>query len=156
MTTLGELAASIAHEVNQPLTGIVTYGGACLRWINRPEPDLDEARHAVENMIAEGLRASEVIRCIRALARKDDSRRLLFHLGELAAETMSMVRHQAELHGIAIAQECAPGLPQVLGDRIQLQQVIINLLINAIQAMSSCVLGQRQPGSVRRGKPTAR
>ncbi|MDF3887370.1 trifunctional serine/threonine-protein kinase/ATP-binding protein/sensor histidine kinase [Cupriavidus basilensis] len=144
VTTLGELAASIAHEVNQPLTGIVTYGGACLRWINRPEPDLDEARHAVENMIAEGLRASEVIRRIRALARKDDSRRLLFHLGELAAETMSMVRHQAEFHGIAIAQECAPGLPQVLGDRIQLQQVIINLLINAIQAMSSCVPGQRQ------------
>lgn len=144
VTTLGELAASIAHEVNQPLTGIVTYGGAGLRWINRPEPDLDEARHAVENMIAEALRASEVIRRIRALARKDDSRRQPFDLGELAAETLSMVRHQAEFHGIAIAQECAPGLPQVLGDRIQLQQVIINLLVNAIQAVSSCGLDQRQ------------
>lgn len=144
VTTLGELAASIAHEVNQPLTGIVTYGGACLRWINRPEPDLGEARHAVENMIAEGLRASEVIRRIRALARKDDSRRQPFHLGELADETVLMVRHQAEFHGIAVAQQYAAGLPQVLGDRIQLQQVIINLLVNAIQAMSSRAQGQRE------------
>ncbi len=144
VTTLGELAASIAHEVNQPLTGIVTYGGACLRWINRPEPDLGEARHAVENMIAEGLRASEVIRRIRALARKDDSRRQPLHLGELAAETLLMVRHQAEFHGIAIAQQYAAGLPQVPGDRIQLQQVIINLLVNAIQAMSSRSQGQSQ------------
>ncbi|EHP37700.1 serine/threonine kinase with signal transduction histidinekinase and gaf sensor [Cupriavidus basilensis OR16] len=136
VTTLGELAASIAHEVNQPLTGIVMYGGACLRWINRPEPNLDEARHAVENMIAEGVRASEVIRRIRALARKGESRRLPLQLSELVPETVAMVKHQAEAHGIIIAQDCAAGLPQVLGDRIQLQQVIINLLVNAIQAMS--------------------
>ncbi|WP_458765020.1 ATP-binding protein [Cupriavidus basilensis] len=141
VTTLGELAASIAHEVNQPLTGIVTYGGACLRWINRPEPDLDEARHAVQNMIAEGLRASEVIRRIRALARKGESRRLPLQLSDLVAETVAMVKHQAEAHGIVIAQDCVAGLPQVLGDRIQLQQVIINLLVNAIQAMSC-----RRPG----------
>ncbi|AOY91003.1 hypothetical protein BKK79_03625 [Cupriavidus sp. USMAA2-4] len=138
VATLGELAASIAHEVNQPLTGIVTYGGACLRWLDRPQPELGEARQAVESMIAEGLRASEVIRRIRALARKDEVRRQPFALGELVGETLAMVRHQAESHGIAIVRHEAPGLPDVAGDRIQVQQVIINLLVNAIQSMASC------------------
>jgi len=136
--TLGELAASIAHEVSQPLASIVTYGGACLRWIDRAEPDLAEVRNAVENMIAEGMRASEVIRRIRALARKDGVRPLPFALGELVDETLSMVWHQAASHGVAIVQQRAPGLPEVLGDRIQVQQVIINLLVNAIQSMSTC------------------
>lgn len=142
VTMLGELAASIAHEVNQPLAAIATNGEASLRWMNRPQPDLDEARAAVASLLEAAGRAGEVIRRIRALARRSDPRHLPLSLNDVAAEAAGLVRRELASHQVALAMELAPGLPLVCGDRVQLQQVLINLLMNAMQAMQHCAPGQ--------------
>jgi two-component system, LuxR family, sensor kinase FixL len=141
VTTLGELAASIAHEVNQPLAGIVTNGAACLRWLGREPPELDEARRAVESMINDGKRASEVVSRLRALSKKTDPQRLRLDLNEVIDEVILLFQRELLNNRVALRLELASALPPVLGDRIQLQQVLMNLLINAIQAMAP-VTGQ--------------
>jgi C4-dicarboxylate-specific signal transduction histidine kinase len=142
VTMLGELAASIAHEVNQPLAAITTNGGASLRWLNRAEPDLDEARAAIGSVLEEAGRASEVIRRIRALARRSDPRHLPLSLNEVAQEAARFVRRELASHQVELKLDLAPDLPQVCGDRVQLQQVLINLLMNAMQAMQHCAPGE--------------
>jgi C4-dicarboxylate-specific signal transduction histidine kinase len=137
MTALGELTTSIAHEVNQPLAAIVTNGQACLRWLGRDVPDLDEARGAVTRIIADADRASEVIRRIRALGRKSDTKRARLNLNDVIDEVTLLVRHEVSSHRISLRRELASGLPPVLGDQVQLEQVLINLVINAIQAMAT-------------------
>ncbi|HEV7817249.1 MAG TPA: ATP-binding protein [Janthinobacterium sp.] len=146
VTTLGELAASIAHEVNQPLAAISANGEACLRWMDRPEPDMGEARAAVARMLDATGRATEVIRRIRALARKSDPQHVLLDLSAVAEETAVLVRPELASNNVTLALELAADLPPVCGDRVQLQQVIINLLINGMQAISAA----RQPGQARR------
>ena len=136
VTTLGELSASIAHEVNQPLAAIVTNGQACLRWLDRDVPNLAEARGAITRIISDAERASEVIRRIRALARKTDPHKTALDLNEVINEVILLVRREVLSHQVALQLDLARDLPQVLADRIQLQQVIMNLLINAIQAMA--------------------
>ena len=137
VTTLGELTASIAHEVNQPLAGVVTNGHACLRWLARAVPDLQEARAAVERIIRDGQRASEVIQRIRALATKTDPQRARLDLHDVIHEVVRLVHREVLGHQVSLRTDLAPALPPVLGDRVQLQQVLINLVINGIDAMTS-------------------
>jgi PAS domain S-box-containing protein len=136
VATMGELTASIAHEVNQPLAGIVTNGEACLRWLRRDAPDLQEAERAVERMVGDGRRAGEVVRRLRALARKDEPRRLPLDLNEVVQESLALIRQEFSRRRIVLDLELSPELPPVLGDRVQLQQVVINLIVNGIQAMA--------------------
>ena len=137
LTTLGELTASIAHEVNQPLAGIVTNGAACLRWLGHDTPALDEARSSVEDMISDARRASEVIQRIRALSKKAVPEKAPVDINLVIHDVVRLVQRETLGHGASLQLELAPALPFVLGDRVQLQQVIINLVINAIQAMAS-------------------
>jgi PAS domain S-box-containing protein len=133
---LGELTASIAHEVKQPLAGIVTNGSACLRWLARLPPDLDEVRRSVESMIGDAMRADEVVSGLRALSRKADPVRALLDLDEVVREVVPLLRRELLDSGIILRLELARALPRVLGDRVQLKQVIMNLMINAMQAMA--------------------
>lgn len=137
VATLGELTVSIAHEVNQPLAGVVTNGEAGLRWLRRPEPDLDEVGSAIERMIADARRASEVIKRLRALASKAVPQALPIDLNELVHDTLGLVQREIAGHQVSLKLALADALPPALGDRVQLQQVLINLIVNAIQAMGS-------------------
>jgi PAS domain S-box-containing protein len=135
VTTLGELAASIAHEVNQPLAAVIANAEACLRWLDRSTPDLNAARRSLEWIIDDGNRASEVIRRIRALAKKTDLERVPLDVNEVVWEVIALVRGELIGHQVSVRTEFAPVLPMILGDRVQLQQVIINLVVNGIEAM---------------------
>jgi two-component system, LuxR family, sensor kinase FixL len=136
LTTLGELTASIAHEVNQPLAALVTHGAACLRWLALAPPDLDEARGAAESMISDGMRAGEVVSRLRSLSRKAGVERVRLRLNEITEQVVALLQRELINNGIVLRLDLAPRLPFVLGDRVQLQQVIMNLLINGIQAMA--------------------
>lgn len=144
VTTLGELAASIAHEVNQPLAAVTTNAEASLRWLNRKEPDIDEAAQALQRILSETFRASEVIRRIRALSRKSDPQRIPVDMQEVIEDSVSLVAREIQRSRVELVQDIARDLPHVMGDRIQLQQVLINLLINGIQAMTNNQGGARQ------------
>jgi PAS domain S-box-containing protein len=133
--TMGALTASIAHEVNQPLAGVVTNGNACLRWLARAEPDLEEARAAVERIIRDGQRASTVIRRMRALAQRTDPQTAWLDLNDVIHEVIVLVHSEVRTHRVVLRTDLSAALPPVLGDRIQLQQVLLNLLINGIEAM---------------------
>ncbi|WGD29800.1 PAS domain S-box protein [Ancylobacter sp. WKF20] len=135
MATLGQLTASIAHEVNQPLAAIVTNGEACLRWLRRPEPDVGEALASVERMIANGRRAGDVVARLRALSRRQSGRHELLDLNALVTESLALIERELARHKVTVTLDLTEGLPAVSGDRVQLQQVIINLAINAAQAM---------------------
>ena len=144
MTTLGELTAWIAHEVNQPLAGIVTNGTACLQWLGQKNPALDEARSSVEDMISDAQRAGDVILEIRALSRKTAPKRAPLDINDLIQGVVRLVTREAQAHGASVRLDLAPALPAVVGDRVQLQQVVINLVINAIQAMASVAARPRE------------
>jgi signal transduction histidine kinase len=134
---MGELAASIAHEVNQPLAAVVANAEACLRWLDRETPDLDAARRSVEWIIDDGNRASEVIRRVRALANKAEIEKVPLDVNDLVSEVISLVQRELISHRVTLRTEFAPALPMILGDRVQLQQVVINLVMNGIEAMQS-------------------
>ena len=135
VTMLGELTASIAHEVNQPLAAVVANAEASLRWLNRAQPDLAAARRSVEWVINDGVRASDVIRRVRALAKKSDMETTRLELNQVVNEAVALVDRELIQHRVSLQTELAPALPEILGDRVQLQQVIINLLMNGIEAM---------------------
>ena len=135
MTTLGELTASIAHEVNQPLAAVVANAEACLSWLDRETPDLDAARRSVEWIIDDGNRASEVIRRVRALANKTEMEKVPLDLNDVVREVIALVQRELINHQVSLRLELAPAQPMILGDRVQLQQVIINLVMNGIEAM---------------------
>jgi C4-dicarboxylate-specific signal transduction histidine kinase len=137
LTTLGELTASIAHEVNQPLAAVVTNAEACLRWLDRGTPDLDEAGRAVGSIIKEGNRAAEVIRHIRALTNKTEIQKAPLDINDVINEVIALVQRELLSHRVSLRTELAPVLPVVLADRVQMQQVIINLVINGIEAMEA-------------------
>jgi PAS domain S-box-containing protein len=135
VTMLGELTVSIAHEVNQPLAAVVANAEASLRWLNREQPDLAAARRSVEWVINDSCRASDVIRRVRALAKKSDMETVRLDLNQVVNEAIRLVEHELIKHVVLLKPELSPALPEILGDRVQLQQVIINLLINGIEAM---------------------
>jgi C4-dicarboxylate-specific signal transduction histidine kinase len=137
VTTLGELTASIAHEVNQPLAAVVANAEACLRWLGRGTPNVDEARSAVEWIIKAGHRAGEVIRRVRAMANKTETQKAPLDINEVLNEIVALVRRELFTHRVSLRMELAPALPLVLADRVQLQQVIINLVMNGMEAMQA-------------------
>jgi PAS domain S-box-containing protein len=137
VTALGELAASIAHEVNQPLAAVVTNAAACLRWLDRETPNLDEARGTVRSIIKDGSRAGEVIQRVRGLVNKTAGQKAPLHLNEVVDEVITLVQLELFSHRVLLRLELAPALPLVLADRIQLQQVILNLIVNGIEAMQA-------------------
>jgi C4-dicarboxylate-specific signal transduction histidine kinase len=137
VTAMGELAASIAHEVTQPLTGIATNGNACLHWLGAAPPNIEKARSTVKRIIRDSDRAGEVISDIRALVKKAPPRQEPVDLNDLISRTLSLANHEMSRNQVEAKTELAADLPCVLGDRVQLQQVLLNLLMNAVEAMSS-------------------
>ncbi|WP_245320829.1 PAS domain-containing sensor histidine kinase [Bradyrhizobium lablabi] len=135
VTALGELAASIAHEVNQPLAAVVTNAAACRRWLDRDPPDLKEARGTLESIIKDGTRAGEVIQRVRALVNKAPDQKAPLNINDVINEVISLVQHELLNHRISLQLELSPALPLAVADRVQLQQVILNLVINGIEAM---------------------
>jgi PAS domain S-box-containing protein len=137
VTTMGELTASIAHEINQPLSAIVNNANACRRLLAVPSPDLDEVRHAVTDIADLGTRAGEVISRIRAFMKKAIPMKTQVDLNQVIVEVLALIPAEMATHKIAVVTELSPGLPPVLGDRIQLQQVLLNLIMNGIESMTS-------------------
>jgi C4-dicarboxylate-specific signal transduction histidine kinase len=135
--TMGELAASIAHEVNQPLSAIVASGSACIRWLDGPVPNLADAREAAQRIVRDGKRAGEVIARIRALTRKANTEKERLDLNGMIEEVVALVGGEILKNRVALRTELRDDLPAVLGDRIQLQQLVLNLVMNAIEAMSA-------------------
>jgi signal transduction histidine kinase len=131
------VSASIAHEVKQPLSGIVTNADAGLRWLDRTTPDLDEAKAALKRITVDGLRAGTVIDSIRAIFKKDTRNRTSLNINELIGEVLALTRNDLQRHRILVQAEPNAQLPEVRGDRIQLQQVLLNLITNAIDSMAA-------------------
>lgn len=136
-TTMGELAASIAHEINQPLAAVVNNANAGLRWLNNRPPNTEEVRAALRRIVNDGERGSSIIESIRAMLKKGVGERSQLNLNELICDVMRLTEGQFQRHGVSIRSELADDLPSVLADRIQLQQVILNLFMNAAEAMVS-------------------
>lgn len=136
VATLGELTASIAHEVNQPLMAVVTNGEAALRWLRRDQPDLQEVDSAIGRVVSEGRRASEIVKRIRAFLTKTPTRSNALDVATLVEEAAQLVQRELARAEVELRVEVAADLPPVIGDRIQLQQVLVNLMVNAGQAMA--------------------
>ncbi|MEA3102534.1 sensor histidine kinase, partial [Caballeronia mineralivorans] len=137
VTTLGELTASIAHEVNQPLAAVVANAEACLRWLRRGTPDVDAACRSVEWIIDDGNRASGVIRGVRALVNKTEIEKVPLDINDVVRETIALMQRELVNHRVSLRIEMAATLPLTLADQVQLQQVVINLVMNGIEAMQS-------------------
>jgi PAS domain S-box-containing protein len=135
VTMLGELTTSIAHEVNQPLSAVITNAEACLRWLDLETPDMTKARRSVEWVVEDGNRASEIIRHVRALAKKTDLEKVSLDLNDVVREVIVLVQRESNSHCVSLRTELTSDLPMIRGDRVQLQQVIINLVMNGIEAM---------------------
>ena len=136
LTTLGELTTSIAHEVSQPLGAMVASAGACARWLAADPPAMAEARSALDNIVADGKRAREVIARIRALTKRQVPRMDLLDLNRKILEVLALTEQELRSHDIVLETRLDRTLPGVMGDRVQLQQVLLNLILNAIEAMS--------------------
>ena len=135
VTTMGELTASLAHEVNQPIAAAVTDANTCLRWLTRDQPDLEEAREAASRIVKDATRAADIISRIRLLFKKVSPQRELVDVNEVIREMTVLLRSEATRYSISVRAELATDLPLVMGDRVQLQQVLMNLILNAIDAM---------------------
>src|SRR5258705_889447 len=135
VTTVGELTASLAHEVNQPIAAAVTDANTCLRWLARDHLDWEEAREAASRIVKDATRAAEIISRIRLLFKKGNPQRELVNLNEVIREMISLLQGEATRYSISVRTELTLDLPQVMGDRVQLQQVLMNLMINGIDAM---------------------
>jgi C4-dicarboxylate-specific signal transduction histidine kinase len=135
VSMLGELATSIAHEVKQPLAAIVTNAETSLRWLAREEPNLAKARELTTRIAANARRANDIIQRVRSMAAKQEPRRVALDLAEVIDEALHFVRHDLDARGIVLSREEVGDIPPVIGDRVQLQQVVVNLLVNSIQAV---------------------
>jgi PAS domain S-box-containing protein len=144
VTTVGELTAAIAHEVNQPLTGVISSGNACQRWLAGDPPNLEAARRSIQRMIDDGNRASEVITRIRDMVRKSPPRRDALNINDTILEVLALLRIELSRNNVTPSIGLSNDLPLVSGDRIQLQQVILNLIMNAIEAMGGTEASQRK------------
>jgi signal transduction histidine kinase len=137
LTTMGELTASIAHEVNQPLAAVVTNANASLRWLGQPSPDLNEAREALRRIVRDGNRASDVIARIRSLLKKGETNRMWLDVNRVIQEMVELTHGEVLQRNVSLKTELSTDLPPITADRVQLQQVLLNLIINAAEAMSA-------------------
>jgi len=144
LTTLGELAASIAHEVNQPLAAVGANADAALRWLAAQPPDLEEAREALSGIVKDSHRAGEIIKRIRALVKKTPPQDERLNINETIRDVIGLTRSEVQKNGVSLQTHFAGDLPLVSGDRIQLQQVILNLIVNAMEAMEAVPAARRQ------------
>jgi PAS domain S-box-containing protein len=144
VATMGQLSASIAHEVNQPITATVNNASAALRWLGKEPPELEKARQAPSRILATGNRASEVIGRMRVLLKKAPLRKEDVEINEAILEVIALTRGEVAKNGISMQTQLAERLPLIQGDRVQLQQVILNLIINAVEALSSVGEGPRE------------
>jgi C4-dicarboxylate-specific signal transduction histidine kinase len=135
VTTMGELTASLAHEVNQPIAAAVTNANTCLRWLARDQPDLEQAREAASRIVKDATRAAGIISRVRLLFKKGAPQRELVDVNEVIRETILLIRGEATRHNITVRMGLAADLPRIMGDRVQLQQVLMNLIVNSIDAM---------------------
>src|SRR6266404_3935088 len=135
VTTMGELTASLAHEIRQPISAAVTNAKTCLRWLGRDDPDLEEAREASSRVVKDATRAAEIIARVRLVFKKGVAQRELVDVNELIREMIILLRNEISRYSISVRTELAEALPQVMGDRVQLQQVMMNLIMNSIDAM---------------------
>jgi C4-dicarboxylate-specific signal transduction histidine kinase len=135
VTTMGELTASLAHEVKQPIAAAVTDANTCLRWLTRDQPDLEEAREASLRVVKDATRAAEIMDRIRLLFKKGTPQRELVDVNEVIREMIVLLRNQATRYSIFVRTDLAADIPQIMGDRVQLQQVLMNLIVNSIDAM---------------------
>lgn len=143
VTALGEMSATIAHEVNQPLAAIATSGEAALRWLRRPQPDVDEACVALERVVRDARRASDIVHRVRSVASNEPRQHAPFELAPLFEECGQLLAGDLSRHGIRLAVDVQRGLAPPKGDRVQMQQVVMNLMANAIRAMSAAT-GERR------------
>jgi C4-dicarboxylate-specific signal transduction histidine kinase len=143
VATMGQLSASIAHEVKQPLTAIVVNAETGLRWLGKQPPDLEEARQALGSIAEISLRAGDVVGRIRALVQKAAPHKDRVDLNAAVREVIELTRGEAVRNGVSVRAQLADGLPPIHGDRVQLQQVVLNLIINAVEAMSDSSEGAR-------------
>lgn len=144
VSMLGELTASIAHEVNQPLAAIATNGAAGLRWLNRPTPDIVEIRKTIENIVVDAQRAANIVARVHGMASRRPPEQASLSFDEVIREALLFLRHELESRAVTIVHRPDPSTPQVHGDRTQLQQVIVNLAINAMQAMTQAGYDDRR------------
>ena len=144
VATIGQLTASIAHELKQPLAAMAMNGGAALRWLARQPPSIDKARSSVEDMIKDAERAAHIIGGLRDLTKQSAPQAEVVDLSEAIVEVIALTYSEAVKTGVTVSTRLAPQLPRVQGDRVQLQQVILNLIVNAIQAMSGILEGARE------------
>jgi C4-dicarboxylate-specific signal transduction histidine kinase len=140
---MGHLSASIAHEVNQPLAAAITNAGTGLRWLAAQPPNLEQVRNALDRIVDNGKRASEVIGRIRALIKKEPPRKDSFEMNEAILDVIALTRSEVVKNGVSMQTRLAEDLPPIQGDRVQLQQVILNLIINAAEAMRGVSEGSR-------------
>ena len=135
VSTMGELTASLAHEVNQPIAAAITDANTCLRWLTRDPPDMDEAREAASRALKDATRAAEIISRVRLLFKKGTPQRELVDVNEVIREMIVLLRSETTRYSVSVFSDLAADLPQVMGDRVQLQQVLMNLMINGVDAM---------------------
>jgi C4-dicarboxylate-specific signal transduction histidine kinase len=143
LSSMGELTASLAHEVNQPIAAAITDARTCLRWLSRDQPDVEEARAAASRMVQDGVRAGEIVKRVRLLFKEETLLREQVDLNEIIREMTLLLHSEATQFAVFIRTELSAGLPQVMGDRVQLQQVLMNLMMNSIDAMKE-VDGMRE------------
>lgn len=143
VTTIGELAASIAHEINQPLAGVVTSANAGLNWLAANPPNLSKTREALERIRRDGTRGGEVLTRIRALLKRTPPAKTLVSVNQIVRDVLALTAGELRQHQIELSIDLAPTIPAVLGDTVQLQQVLLNLIKNAVEAMAGIVNGQR-------------
>ena len=150
VTTMGELTASLAHEVNQPIAAAVTNAKTCLRWLTRDHPDLEEARNAVMRIVNDGTRAAEIVSRTRSLFKKGGTQRELVDVNEVIREMVVLLDSEAARYSISFRTDLAADIPQLMGDRVQLQQVLLNLMVNSFDAMKD-IEGTRELAIKSRG-----
>ena len=144
LSTMGQLTASIAHEINQPLAAIITNADACLLWLEADRPDLEEARQAARRIVRNGHRAGDIIKSVRSLTGKSAPEMVSLDINEVIREVIVLMAAEFRRHGVAIETSLLSNLSSVVGDRVQLQQVMLNLIMNGIEAMADSKLGQRR------------
>jgi PAS domain S-box-containing protein len=144
MSTMGELAASIAHDINQPLAAVVANGSACLRWLGAKPPNVEEARQAIERVVKEGTRAGEIMSGIRALLKKAPANKLPVDVNEAIAEVVALMRAEAQRRRVKLDMRLSPDVPSIRADRAQLQQVLLNLVLNGLEATGAASEGPRE------------